>query len=221
VETQPHRLGRTADLRQQTSDSRLSRQVKTACTTGSIMPSLVSLVAEGLWDECHAMLDRGKGDVNERNKVRSALITRARLVAALKPWVQCKSCPRLLDLRPPDALARQRLARHPSPHPVLTSSMCDTHLLSPKVILPPSLSPSPSLLLTASYTTLAYTTLAVAVLNSQYPRRKRIARFSLPPTPCRPSALRGPCQSLLSTLAIPVPQDHFRSPAAAPPHEGP
>jgi hypothetical protein len=36
------------------------------------MPSLVSLDATRNWDEIHATVDRGEGDVNERDQVRSA-----------------------------------------------------------------------------------------------------------------------------------------------------
>jgi hypothetical protein len=34
------------------------------------MPSLISFFKKFQWDACHAMLDRGKGDVNERDEVR-------------------------------------------------------------------------------------------------------------------------------------------------------
>jgi hypothetical protein len=33
------------------------------------MPSIQSLAGDSRWDECHAMLDRGKGDVHERDDV--------------------------------------------------------------------------------------------------------------------------------------------------------
>jgi hypothetical protein len=49
------------------------------------MPSLVRLAAKFKWDKCHAMLDRGEGDVNERKRVRSALATRTQHVAMPTP----------------------------------------------------------------------------------------------------------------------------------------
>jgi hypothetical protein len=40
-------------------------------TTGFIMPSLASRAASDNWDQCHAMVDRDEGDVNERDQVRA------------------------------------------------------------------------------------------------------------------------------------------------------
>jgi hypothetical protein len=39
------------------------------------MLSLLSLALNKNWDKCHAMLDRGEGDVHEKDKVGSALDT--------------------------------------------------------------------------------------------------------------------------------------------------
>jgi hypothetical protein len=47
-----------------------------AHATGSFMPSpLLSFAGNGRWGECHAILDRGEDDVNERDPVRSAMRT--------------------------------------------------------------------------------------------------------------------------------------------------
>jgi hypothetical protein len=44
-----------------------------AHTTGSTVPSLVRVAEDRKWDKCHAMLDRGEGEVNERDSLQSGL----------------------------------------------------------------------------------------------------------------------------------------------------
>jgi hypothetical protein len=51
--------------------------------------SLVSLAQMLVFDECIAMLDRGEGDVNERNEVRWALNTRTHHTAFPAPPHLC------------------------------------------------------------------------------------------------------------------------------------
>jgi hypothetical protein len=53
------------------------------------MTSLLRLAAKGKWKECHAMLDRRKGDVKERDPVRSALSTRNQQIAIARPPRLC------------------------------------------------------------------------------------------------------------------------------------
>jgi hypothetical protein len=43
---------------------------------GLSMSSLVGLAESKKWDEIHAMLDRGEGDVNERDQGRPSLTAR-------------------------------------------------------------------------------------------------------------------------------------------------
>jgi hypothetical protein len=97
------------------------------------MPSLVSVAENGEWDECHAMLDRGEGDVNERGRVRSAHTTRTACrhsTASIPlPAVRAGSAHLLPTLALASALRlpslKHRLASHESPHPTLTSATCD------------------------------------------------------------------------------------------------
>jgi hypothetical protein len=53
------------------------------------MPSLLRLAVEGKWDKCNTMLDRGKGNVNERDPVRPAITTRFRHVDTSTPPHLC------------------------------------------------------------------------------------------------------------------------------------
>jgi hypothetical protein len=46
------------------------------------MSSLARLAGKSKWGKCHAILDRGEGNVNERDPVRPALPTRT-IVALL------------------------------------------------------------------------------------------------------------------------------------------
>jgi hypothetical protein len=52
-----------------------------AHSTGSFMPCLIHLVAANNWAEIHAVLDRRKGDVNDRDPVRAARTFRSQHVA--------------------------------------------------------------------------------------------------------------------------------------------
>lgn len=60
-----------------------------ALTPCSAMPSLVDLLAEKQFDQAHAMLDRGEGDVNEGGRVRSTLSIRTRRDATSAPLHLC------------------------------------------------------------------------------------------------------------------------------------
>jgi hypothetical protein len=79
-----------------TPDSRPTRQAQTRTPQVRPMSSLVRLAGKGKWEQCHAMLDRGEGDVNKRDLVRSALVPRTRhgvTFQPFQPWrLRCKPC---------------------------------------------------------------------------------------------------------------------------------
>jgi hypothetical protein len=85
AETWTHPMRWTADRPQLISLASPVPAGGDAQTTSSLMLSLVSLVQQKNWEQCHEMLDGRNCDVHQRDTVRPALTTRTRRIVAPTP----------------------------------------------------------------------------------------------------------------------------------------